>query len=154
MKRFIVLALAVAVPGILACNGDSTDPIQPETFAATLTGAAEVPPVTTDATGTATVVFNPATGSYAYVLTVSSITGVTAAHIHGPATAAENAGVLVPLTTPTLPEVAGSFTAADITAAGVSGDSLLALLRAGRTYVNVHTTANPPGEIRGQLMPQ
>jgi hypothetical protein len=87
-------------------------------------------------------------------MSVSDITGVTAAHIHGPATVTQNAGVLVPLTTPTAPTVTGSFTGADITASGVSADSLLVLLRAGLTYVNVHTSANPPGEIRGQLVVQ
>jgi hypothetical protein len=34
----------------------------------------------------------------------------------------------------------------------ISGDSLLSLLNSGRTYTNVHTAANPGGEIRGQIL--
>lgn len=132
-------------------DSDPTGP-QPETFSATLTGAAERPnPVTTGATGSATVVYTPSTSSFSYTLTVSGITGVTAAHIHGPATVEQAAGVLVPLTEPTTASVNGTFTAADLTAAAGSVDNLLALLRSGSAYVNVHTAANPGGEIRGQL---
>jgi len=36
----------------------------------------------------------------------------------------------------------------------VNGDSLKKLLLAGKTYVNIHTTTNPGGEIRAQLIPQ
>ena len=43
----------------------------------------------------------------------------------------------------------GTFTAANVT--GISFADLLAAIRAGNTYVNVHTTAFPGGEIRGQL---
>jgi hypothetical protein len=151
-----VLGLLVAVVGATACSsGGTTAPANEETFTATMTGAAERPtPVTTSATGSGTVTFNPATGTFSYTMTVSSITGVTAAHIHGPATTAEAAGILVPLTAPVTASVNGTFTAAQITAAGVGLDSLLVLMRAGRTYINVHTQANPAGEIRGQLTRQ
>jgi hypothetical protein len=36
----------------------------------------------------------------------------------------------------------------------VSGDSLRTLLNTGNAYVNVHTSTNPGGEIRGQLVKQ
>jgi hypothetical protein len=36
----------------------------------------------------------------------------------------------------------------------ISGDSLLTLLNAGLLYTNVHTAANPGGEIRGQITRQ
>jgi hypothetical protein len=32
-------------------------------------------------------------------------------------------------------------------------DSLLVLLRNGNAYINIHTAANPDGEIRGQIRP-
>ena len=47
----------------------------------------------------------------------------------------------------------GTFSTTNIQLPGVSFDSLLTLMRLGRTYVNVHTTANPDGEIRGQIEP-
>jgi hypothetical protein len=43
----------------------------------------------------------------------------------------------------------GTFTAADVS--GISYADLLAAIRAGNAYVNVHTTLFPGGEIRGQL---
>jgi phosphoribosylformimino-5-aminoimidazole carboxamide ribonucleotide (ProFAR) isomerase len=48
-----------------------------------------------------------------------------------------------------------TFTEADIQAAGgiETLDDLLDAMEAGNTYVNVHTSANPAGEIRGQLVP-
>jgi hypothetical protein len=65
----------------------------------------------------------------------------TAAHFHGPADPGKNAGVAVPITPNTSP-LEGSTTLTDAQAAD---------LQAGRWYVNVHTAANPGGEIRGQL---
>jgi hypothetical protein len=54
--------------------------------------------------------------------------------------------------------ISGSFTAADVTggaaAQGLEANNLaelIAALRAGATYANVHTTGHPPGEIRGQI---
>jgi hypothetical protein len=43
----------------------------------------------------------------------------------------------------------GTFTAANVS--GISYADLVAAIRAGDTYVNVHTTQFPGGEIRGQL---
>jgi hypothetical protein len=49
----------------------------------------------------------------------------------------------------------GSFTSAQINPnANLSMDALLELMRNGRTYVNVHTTAHAAGEIRGQIQRQ
>ena len=149
-----LLATLLAVSFVLAgCDGGTeVDPT--ETFSAELTGAAERPnPVTTNASGDATVTWDPRTSTFSYTLNVSNITGVLASHIHGPATTAQAAGVLVTLQTPNTPSVSGTFTQADNPTA-VPLDSLLSLLRGGLTYVNVHTSANQPGEIRGQLLRQ
>lgn len=101
-------------------------------------------------------------GVVAYSIDVADITAVTAAHIHDPAGANATAGIIVPLFAG--PEggtgevngelVASTFTAANITNDAVSMDSLLVLMRNGQSYVNVHTTANPAGEIRGQVTRQ
>ena len=148
----VLMASLVAV----ACGDDDpTEPDNEDIFTATLTGAAERPtPVTTTATGTATFTLNTTTKTFTYTINTSGLTGVTAAHIHGPATTEQAVGVIVPLVTPTTATVTGTFGAAQITAATVSIDSLIAYMRTNRAYVNVHTTANPAGVIRGQLVLQ
>ncbi len=161
-RRTLLAPLALALVLFAgACEGDGTGPRQ-EQFTASLSGQAErqTNPVTTNATGTATFTVNG--NAVNYTINVSNITGVTGAHIHGPATTEENAGVLVPLFanaggTGTVNGVLaqGSFTSAQINPnANLSMDALLELMRNGRTYVNVHTTANKPGEIRGQIQRQ
>lgn len=68
----------------------------------------------------------------------------TAAHFHGPASAGANAGVVVPFANAASP-IEGQAT---ITAAQAAD------LMAGRWYANIHTAANPGGEIRGQMLPR
>jgi len=76
--------------------------------------------------------------------TVSGLSGnATAAHFHGPAEAGKNAGVMVPASGP----AAGSFEGT----ATLTDDETKALM-AGQTYFNVHTAANPGGELRGQVV--
>lgn len=129
-------------------------------FAATgLSGANERPtPVTSTASGSATFeVLTP--GTVRYVLTVAGLTGATMAHIH--TGVADSAGpIAVTLFTSATPTglltgtlASGSFAATNIQLPGVSMDSLLSLMRRGRTYVNVHTSTNPSGEIRAQIQP-
>ena len=70
---------------------------------------------------------------------------VVAAHIHGLAGVGENAGVIVPLDT-------SGGTSGTVSGSGaLSADDLQGVLD-GRTYVNIHTQNNGPGEIRGQIM--
>lgn len=131
-----------------------------EMFAARpLTGAKERPtPVVSTATGTATFTVQPG-GVVRFALTVASITGVAMAHIH--TGVADSAGpIAVSLFSSTTPTGAitgtlanGVFTAGNIEIPGVTLDSLLTLMRRGRTYVNVHTRLNPDGEIRAQVEP-
>jgi hypothetical protein len=124
-----------------------------------MTGAKERPtPVTTTATGSAT--FELLDGSSVrYQVRASGISEVTMAHIH--TAVADSAGpIVVTLFNPASPTgtvngvlASGTFTSTNIQLPGVSFDSLLALMRLGRTYVNVHTSDNPNGEIRGQIEP-
>ena len=132
------------VPGILAplfiCGLARADQM---TFKADLSGANEVPPVTTAGKGSATATLDTGTKTLNWTVDYSGLSGpVTAAHIHGPAAAGTNAGVLVSLGTNLANPIKGSATLTD---AQVSD------LEAGRTYVNVHTADNKGGEIRGQL---
>lgn len=150
IKRSVLLATLALV----ACESSGDDR---ERFRATLTGAAEVPPKTTTASGTTS--FFIEGDELHYTLDVQGITGAIAAHIHSGA-AGVNGPPVVFLFQSAAPGVnvqagalaAGAVDATDmIPSAGVSYDSMLSLMRSGNAYVNVHTVANPPGEIRGQI---
>jgi len=138
----------------------------PPTFTAQLTGAQEVPPVKTAATGNATFNLSPDGKSLHCQLKVTNLSDITMAHIHlGPA--GKNGPVAVwlyPMSGPPPVLKPGSFTGilADgtITAKNLAGplkgkplSALVKDMQAARAYVNVHTKAHPEGEIRGQIAP-
>lgn len=123
--------------------------VNPANFVTDLTGSNEVPPVTTQANGTASVKLNDAETSFTVNLNFAGITGQTAAHIHGPADPDGNAPVLYTL--PTGQMTNHSFQASRL-AEGVTFDQLLQVLKDGTAYINIHTSAHPDGEIRGHLL--
>lgn len=162
-----LLALSLAAVGV-GCDDDDPIAPQPELFRATLNGANERPePRTTPATGLAE--FTLVGDVLSWVITMSDITNVTAAHIHiGDAT--EAGGVLLPLTPPASnTRIEGSITRPQFQPPAapnqdVTWNEMLELMRDGGAYVNVHTndTSNDPenntgpgdfpgGEIRGQI---
>ncbi len=166
--RMFSLALAAVALFAAAC-GDSTDPgpvSHTVTFTATLSGATEVPVNTSTATGSFTATLDTLTNEFVYDLTFTGLSGnVNNGHIHGPAAAGVNAGTTINFNT--LPGATFSFglpagtahgatvlNAATQITATMSGDSLRKLLFAGLTYANIHTTALPGGEIRGQITRQ
>ena len=158
MRKVLAVTSATLLPAIAIAAACSDSPIAAPlpTFDAAMNGANERPnPVTTNATGTVTIVKDGPT--YTYTITYTGLSSApTGAHIHGPGGTSAAAGVLVPFATTGAPAgsgtLTGTFTAATILASrGVSGDSLDALLRSGNAYANVHSTSNPGGEIRGQL---
>lgn len=107
-----------------------------------LDGKAEVPAVAGSGTAEAMFVIDSTAKTLHYTVTYSGLSGpVTAAHIHGPAEAGTNAGVMVPLAAGPSP-LKGEATLSD---------AHLADILAGKTYVNLHTAAHPGGEIRGQI---
>jgi hypothetical protein len=115
-------------------------------FQASMKGTSEVPPTKSAGTGTAMVTLDTTSKSLSYRVTFDKLSGpATAAHFHGPAAPGKNAGVVVPIDgkSPTSP-VFGSATLSD---------AQMKDLEAGKWYANVHTAANPGGEIRGQVMP-
>ncbi len=113
-------------------------------FKADLKGASEVPPVNTSGTGNVTATYDTSSKRLSWKGTVSSLSGsATAAHFHGPAEPGKNAGVLVPAPNVTTGAFEGSAT--------LTEDQAKALI-AGQTYFNVHTAANPNGELRGQVV--
>ncbi|MGH9396396.1 MAG: CHRD domain-containing protein [Terriglobia bacterium] len=142
MKKILVLMCLIAVV-VLWTPRAKADQI----FAAHLNGSQDVPPTNSTATGIATVDLNNAATMITVNLSFSGLDGnATAAHIHGPSLPGANAGVLFPFTG--VPSAtSGSIPAQDfsITATEVG------YLEGGQLYVNVHSTAFPGGEIRGQL---
>jgi hypothetical protein len=116
-----------------------------------LTGAASVPPqaVVSNASGTVATKFIDGGGALGptlwYQITVAGLSGaVTAAHLHaGAATVA--GGVLY-----TVAGLAGAVTVTG-TWSGLSPAQVLLLVTNG-VYLNVHTAANPSGEIRAQIV--
>lgn len=131
-----------------------------DNFTAPLKGDQEVPPVETNATGVATFKLSKDGLELSYKVNVGgNIENVTQAHIHI-GERGENGPVTVFLFGPSDPPVSpngpladGTITADDLIGP-LEGQTLSALIEemaAGGTYVNVHTTANPSGEIRGQI---
>ncbi len=111
-------------------------------FKASLSGKSEVPANTAGGTGTVTATYDTDSKKLTWKGSYSGLTGpATAAHFHGPAPAGKNAGVMVPIN-PHGASFEGSATLDDAQAKA---------LMDGDMYVNVHTTANKGGEIRGQL---
>ncbi len=115
---------------------------------ATLNGASEVPPVETAGVGRALMRLEG--DMLSFDIRYGGLSGpAIMAHIHGPAAAGANAGVLVNLAPFHVGPLAasGAFTGV----VRLTTEQREALL-GGLTYVNIHTDANRPGEIRGQLL--
>jgi hypothetical protein len=153
------LIAAVAVAAVAtSCGSDSTAPPANPVFVANLVATNEVPPKTTTGTGTATFVDNG--DVIDWTLSLTNMTAVTASHIHlGAAGTAPAANIIFNLflpqvATPTVNGVVARGTITSANNANVSLDSLRVLFHNGMAYVNVHTSANPAGEIRDQVHPQ
>ncbi|OKO71498.1 CHRD domain-containing protein [Bradyrhizobium sp. NAS96.2] len=129
----LTLGAAIALAG----------PAFAEKLHAKLDAKSEVPANASAGTGTADIDYDAATKKLSWKLTYSGLSGpATAAHFHGPAEAGKNSGVAVAIPNATSSPVEGSATLTDAQAAD---------LLAGKYYVNIHTAANPGGEIRGQV---
>lgn len=133
------LATAAAVLVLLAGGAAQAEIIH---FSATLTGAGGVPPNASTGHGELSAELETAEHTLAYRASYTGLTGpATAAHFHGPAAPGANAPPVVMVGDPATP-IGGSVR---LTVAQQAD------LLAGRWYFNVHTQANPGGEIRGQL---
>ncbi|MEO8739191.1 MAG: CHRD domain-containing protein [Casimicrobiaceae bacterium] len=135
--RSAVLALATGLAVLAGCQSMGMMATQQ----VTLSGATEVPPVTTSATGNATVTIKE-DRSVSAAVTVSGMTA-TASHIHEGAAGA-NGPVIVPFTK------TGDNTFAAAPDAKLT-EAQYASFKAGKLYVNVHSAKHPGGEIRAQL---
>jgi hypothetical protein len=163
-RRIMATAAAVAaVVGVGLAGG-------PQNWSAALTGYEEVPALSTGAGGGFKAFISPDQSTVNWELRYEA-PSVTQAHLHFGQTGV-NGGVSVflctnlgngPVGTQPCPAdggvISGTFTDADVVGPAGQGiaagelEELIAAIRAGRVYANVHTTANPAGLIRGQLAP-
>jgi hypothetical protein len=137
MFRRSMLAAAFAVAFAGAASAATVK------FHATLSAASEVPPTKSTGSGEVSASLDTATHELTYDVTFSGFSSdVTAAHIHGPAEAGKNAGVVVPL---------GNAPKSPIHGTAKLTEEQEKQLTAGLYYVNVHSKDSPSGAIRGQL---
>jgi CHRD domain len=150
MRRSFIVALVLGA----ALVGFAPPASAGDNFVAPMSGDEEVPPVDTQATGVAT--FKLGAEGLAFKVNVANIDNVIFAHIHCGAVGV-NGPVGVTLFHDGPVTVNGTLAAGVITAPDPGNacgwadlDAVVAALESGDTYVNVHTTAHPGGEIRGQ----
>jgi hypothetical protein len=143
-----------AVRGQLAYNSGG-----PVAYAAELRGATEVPPNASTAFGSAFVLLDLVNNNILWEVNANGIASPTASHIHRGAlgtsgqiiinfatSAAQITGGRTSGSTTIAAQQTANLTPADLTALGTAST-------ANGYYVNVHSTAFPGGEIRGQLVP-
>jgi hypothetical protein len=164
MIKIKLIAIAIVAIGILSVLTSGTSPLtlqlaaqEPEQkFTAKLSGKEEVPPNESPSTGFAWVKITD--DKIRYEVNVTDMDKVNAAHIHL-AEAGKNGPIVLTLFKggPT-EQVNGTVGEANVTASNLEGPmkgknvtDLVTAIKNGTTYVNVHTTDFPDGEIRGQL---
>ena len=130
------VALVLSI-GIASCGAYA------QSMKVNLTGAQEVPPVMTSASGVGVIMVTP-DGSVSGTITTTSVEG-TMAHIHEGAMG-QNGPVIVPFTK-TSDNVWSAPAGTKLT------DAQIQSLKSGNLYLNVHSATNKPGEIRAQLKP-
>ena len=147
-RRFAsVMLLAAAALALTGAAAGSTHKTKMN-FAATLNvGQAKPTPKGTKngASGKFTATYDSTTKKITWKLTFTHLSGpATAAHIHAGKRGVANPAPLIPL--------CGPCTSGQTGTTNMITDAQLAQIKAGATYVNVHTTKNPAGEIRGQIV--
>jgi hypothetical protein len=135
-----LIAATVLVVG--AQNGVSAARAETVTLKADLKGTNEVPPNNSPASGKAEAKFDTDAKVLSWTVTYADLTGpAVGAHFHGPSEPGKNAGIALPFKTTQSP-IQGTATLTETQAAD---------LLAGKWYANIHTAANPGGELRGQM---
>ena len=141
----VIAALVLAAALLPGCSSirPAADQSHLLTFTTQLRSANEVPPVSSIGTGQVDAVLNKDTNLLRWKLSYANLSGpATAGHFHGPAPVGANARVVLPFPGQMAPVMEGSAT---LTAAQIAD------LLAGRWYANIHTSAHPGGELRGQM---
>ena len=155
--------LSLTIAGVFTLLISTQAQAQTVTFTANLHGGNEVPGVVTGSAGTSTVTWNTATRTGTYRVDVFNMpVGTTASHIHVGA-AGVGGPVVINFTVPAGGisndfGLTGTFACSDVVVRAAQGinscEDFEQSLLLGNAYVNVHSTANPGGEIRGQLVRQ
>ena len=137
---------------VAACSAGLVVLVQPAiagplSFKVNLNGAQQVPPVQPGATGTADLTYDPATRMLTWNVTYSGLSGsATMAHFHGPAAQGKNGPPVIWLSEK------GAAVSNPIKGEATLTPEQAQQMMAGDWYINVHTQANPGGEIRGQVI--
>ena len=150
----MVIAASMAI--LAGCgSGSSTGGLEAEaTYVIDLTTSEVVPaPKPSTATGAAAFIVYP--DRIQYQITAQLIPGVTSVHIHTGAPGVAGASVITLFQTNVPIAPIGAFATGTMLEsnlpAGITLASLKTLLASGNAYVDIHTTANTGGELRGQI---
>lgn len=146
IHRACLAAIALLAAGtVVAISGCGSMMVRSNLVALTtqLRGGNEVPPNVSAGSGSVDAVLNKDTNLLRWKVNYSRLTSpATAGHFHGPAGVGANAAVVLGWANPIANGMEGSAT---LTAAQAAD------LMAGKWYANIHTVANPGGEVRGQM---
>jgi hypothetical protein len=143
MRRATAIG-AISLLMIASVYGVTPAMAEAMTYKADLKASSEVPPTSSQATGTLTASYDTTSKKLIWKGNVSGLTGpATAAHFHGPAEPGKNAPVLIPAPGVSNGPFEGSATL---------NDDQAKALTSGQTYFNIHTDANKAGEVRGQVV--
>ncbi len=152
-QLFSLIAIgAILLVSFSGCKKDDDEEVDPmKRVTVTLSGAQEVPAVTSSGTGSAKLVFDPVlkTINYNMTWTLGSASATTTnMHFHGAedGSPTKSSGVIIGIT--------GFTTANTGTISGttrVLTDVEVAQLLAGKWYLNIHSSTVPAGELRGNI---
>jgi hypothetical protein len=140
MNRLVHFLATIA---LLAGIGATAAHAEIVVLKADLKGSNEVPPNSSPASGAAEATLNTETKVLTWTVTFKDLTGpAVGAHFHGPGEPGKNAGIVLPFKTLQSP----------IQGTAILTDIQISDLVAGKWYANIHTAANPGGELRGNMM--
>jgi hypothetical protein len=156
MKKALSVGAAVVATLVIGAAAASAQSIITK---ATLGGGEETPILLSGAAGTAEVVVDMTSREFVVTLRIFNIpTSTTAGHIH-----VGSKGIAGPVVIdfPAIAGRLGDFTTSfrvgnssfrPASAIGINTiDDVIQAVLTGNAYVNIHTSTNPGGEIRGQL---
>ena len=150
-KIYAAIAVTVLLFSISACKKDVVPVDLTKKATITLSGAQEVPAVTSTGTGTGQIVFDPTTKvvTYNFSWQLGSATAtVTNMHFHGADDGSDikSSGVAIGITG--FPTTAmGNMSGKTVALSDVQVSQLLA----GKWYLNIHSSTVPGGELRGNI---